>query len=284
MAKYAGFGMTLALGIALSVASMAPVRAAGETAETVVASVNGTDITLGQVVALAQQLPDQYQQLADDVLFKAIVDQLVQQLTLAQTVEGKLTKRDEVNLENQRLAYLAGNILQGVVAAAVTDEAIKAAYDARIAALPPGTEYHASHILVADEAKAKDLKTQIDGGADFAELAQANSTDGSAANGGDLGWFTVGMMVKPFEDAVVAMKPGEVAGPVQTQFGWHLIKLTETRPTAPPTLDDLRAEITQELQRKAVDDYVAKISADAKITRADGIDPALLRDQNLLGN
>lgn len=284
MSKQAGFRAKVALAVALSLVPFGAVHAAGETAETVVASVNGTDITLGQVVALGQQLPEQYQQLADDVLYKAIVDQLVQQLTLAQTVEGKLTKRDELTLQNQRLAYLAGTILQGVVSAVVTEDAIKAAYDARIAALPPATEYHAAHILVADEAKAKDLKTQIDGGADFAELAKANSSDGSAANGGDLGWFGVGMMVKPFEDAVVTMKPGDVSAPVQTQFGWHLIKLSETRPAAPPTLDDLRAEITQELQRKAVDDYVTKISADAKISRVDGIDPKLLRDQNLLGN
>lgn len=284
MSYHAGFGAKVALAVALSLAPFAAAHAEGETADTVVASVNGTDITLGQVVALSQQLPDEYQQLADDVLFKAIVDQLIQQETLAQTVEGKLTRRDELNLQNQRLAYLAGNILQGVVSTAVTEEAIKAAYDARIAAMPPATEYHAAHILVADEAKAKDLKAQIDGGADFAELAKANSTDGSASNGGDLGWFGVGMMVKPFEDAVVAMKPGEVSAPVQTQFGWHLIKLDETRPAVPPTMDDLRPEVTQELQRKAVDDYVAKISADAKITRVDGIDPKLLRDQNLLGN
>jgi peptidyl-prolyl cis-trans isomerase C len=166
----------------------------------------------------------------------------------------------------------------------VTEEAIKAAYDARVAGLAAGIEYSAAHILVPDEQTAKDLKAQIDGGADFAELAKANSTDGSAANGGDLGWFGVGMMVKPFEDAVVAMKPGEVAGPIETQFGWHLIKLNETRDAAPPTLDALRPEITDELQRKAVDDYVAKLTAEATVTRTDGIDPALVRDQNLLGN
>jgi peptidyl-prolyl cis-trans isomerase C len=284
MVKLSGIGAASALALILSLAVSAPVRAEGETAATVVATVNGTDITLGQVVALASQLPEQYQQLGDDVLFKGIVDQLVQQLTIAQTVEGKLTKRDELVLENQRLAYLAGTTLQGVVEGAVTEEAIKAAYDARVAGLAPGIEYSAAHILVPDEQTAKDLKAQIDGGADFAELAKANSTDGSAANGGDLGWFGVGMMVKPFEDAVVAMKPGEVAGPIETQFGWHLIKLNETRDAAPPTLDALRPEITDELQRKAVDDYVAKLTAEATVTRTDGIDPALVRDQNLLGN
>ena len=103
-------------------------------------------------------MPEQYQQLPDDVLFKGIVDQLVQQADLAQTVEGKLTKRDELVLENQRLAYLAGTTLQGIVQGAVTEEAIKAAYDARIAGIAPGIEYNAAHILVPDEAEAKDLK------------------------------------------------------------------------------------------------------------------------------
>ena len=284
MPKFAGFGARAALAVALTLALSAPLRAEGETAATVVASVNGTDITLGQVIALREQLPEQYQQLADDVLFTGIVDQLIQQITLAQSVEGKLTPRDELVIENQRLAYLAGTVLQGVVGAAVTPEAIKAAYDARLAASPAATEYRAAHILVADEQLAKDLKTQIDGGADFAELAKTNSTDGSAAAGGDLGWFGVGMMVKPFEDAVIAMQPGQVAGPVQTQFGWHLIKLEETRPATPPALEELTPEITQELQRKAIDDYVAGLSNGATITRADGIDPALIRDQTLLGN
>jgi peptidyl-prolyl cis-trans isomerase C len=80
------------------------------------------------------------------------------------------------------------------------------------------------------------------------------------------------------------MQPGQVAGPVQTQFGWHLIKLEETRPATPPTLEDLTPEITQELQRKAIDDYVASLSKGATITRTDGIDPAIVRDQTLLGN
>ncbi len=178
MSKFAAIGASVALTFVLSLGlTAAPGHAAGETADTVVASVNGTDITLGQVIALREQLPEQYQTLADDVLYNGIVDQLVQQLTISQTLDGKLTRRDELVLENQRLAYLAGSILQGVVGTAVTEEAIKAAYDARIAAMTPATEYNAAHILVADEALATDLKSQIDGGADFAELAKTNSTD-----------------------------------------------------------------------------------------------------------
>ncbi len=281
MPMYTGFGPVLALGMALSVAFAAAGRAEGETAETVVASVNGTEITLGHMVALRENLPEQYQTLADDVLFKGILDQLIQQTALAQSHENALTKRDEIMLQNDRRAYISGAALQGVVQGAVTDDALKAAYDAKYAAMTPQTEYRASHILVATEDEAEALKTQLDGGADFAELAKANSSDGSAAGGGDLGWFSVGMMVKPFEDAVLAMKAGDVSGPVQTQFGFHLITLIETRDAAAPALDEVRPDLAAEIERKAIEDTVAAITATATITRAEGIDPAAVRLQTL---
>ncbi len=284
MRKLAGYGAVLLLGTALATGTVAPAMAEGETADTVVATVNGTNITLGQVIALGQRLPQQYQSMPDDALFKGIVDQLVQQTALAQSLDGKLTKADEINLENNRTGYLASNVVQAAAAAAVTPEALQKAYDAKYATVTPGTEYHAAHILVADEAKAKDLKAQIDGGADFAELAKANSSDGSAASGGDLGWFGVGMMVKPFEDAVVKMQPGQVSDPVQTQFGWHIIKLEETRPAAVPTLDEVKAELSNELQNQAVEAKVKEITDAAKIEKVEGIDPKLLRDQNLIAN
>ncbi len=284
MSKAACFGRVLAAGLSLSVLWVAPGHAEGEMVDTVVARVNDTDITLGHMVALRESLPEQYQSLADDVLFTGILEQLIQQTALAQSRDGTLTPRDEVMLENERRAYLSGSVLQGVVEGAVTDATIQAAYDAKYAAATPATEYHAAHILVADEAVATDLKAQIDAGADFAELAKTHSTDGSAAGGGDLGWFGLGMMVKPFEDAVVALKPTEVAGPIQTQFGWHLIRLIETRDAAAPSLDEVRPDLAAEIERKAIEDRVAAATKDATITRVDGIDPALLRDQTLWGN
>jgi peptidyl-prolyl cis-trans isomerase C len=128
------------------------------------------------------------------------------------------------------------------------------------------------------------LKTQIDGGADFAELAKANSSDtGSAVNGGDLGWFGLGMMVKPFEDAVTAMQPGAVSDPIQTDFGWHLIKLNETRIAAQPTLDELRPELAAETEQKAVEAHITGLTDKADVTRpGEGLDPTLLRDATLL--
>jgi peptidyl-prolyl cis-trans isomerase C len=284
MVQIAGLGRRLALCTAVSLALGAPVFAEGETAETVVATVNGTDITLGQVIALGERLPEQYRSLPNDVLFNGVLEQLIQQTALSQTLDGKLTKRDEIILANERTAYLSGTVLQATVTEAVTDAAIQAAYDAKYGAAAPATEYHAAHILVTDEAKAKELKAQIDGGADFGDLAKANSTDGSAANGGDLGWFGLGMMVKPFEDAVVSLQPGQVSDPVQTQFGWHLVRLIETREAAKPTIEEVRAELAAEIESAAISKKVEDVTAAATITRTEGIDPALLQDQTLLDN
>lgn len=254
-------------------------------ASTVVATVNGTDITLGHLAVLRAQLPDQYQALPDDVLFKGILDQVIQQTALAQSAEALVTKRDEIALENDRRAYLAGLALQDAVKGAVTDAAIQAAYDARFKEAAPGTEYNAAHILVATEDEAKKIREQIDAGTDFAELARQNSTDGSAAGGGALGWFGAGQMVKPFEDAVVALQAGQVGGPIQTQFGWHLIKLIETRVASAPALEAVRGELASELEQATIDARIKAAADGATVTRNDtGIDPALLKSPTLFGN
>ncbi len=272
-------GAILALGLALpALAEDAP------TADTVVATVNGTVITLGHMIAARESLPEQYKALPPDVLFKGILDQLVQQTVLEQAVEGKLTRAQNLQLENETRGYLSGIALQQAVEGAVTDEALQAAYDARFKDAAPQTEYHAAHILVDSEEKANELKAQIEGGASFADLAKANSTDpGSGANGGDLGWFGLGMMVKPFEEAVVAAPVGKVVGPVKTDFGWHLILVSETRVAAQPTLDDLREELAAEIQQKAIEAKVGELTAAAKIEKpGEGLDPALLADTTLL--
>lgn len=253
------------------------------TADTVVATVNGTKITVGEMIAMRGQLPAQYQQLPNDVLFKGILDQLIQQTTLEQSVEKNITKKDALGLENTKRAFLANVALTAVTDAAVTDAALKAAYDAKYANVDPGVEYHAAHILVPTEQEAKDIKAKLDAGGDFAQLAKDNSKDGSAQSGGDLGWFGVGMMVKPFEDAVVKMKPGQISDPVQTQFGWHIIKLEETRPAKNPTLDEVKDDLSKSIEEAAVTAKIKELTDAAKIERTDtGIDPSVLQNAALL--
>ncbi len=148
-----------------------------------------------------------------------------------------------------------------------TEEELKAEYAARVAEMP-ATEYHARHILVDDEAKAKDLIAQIDKGAKFEQLAKDNSSDGSAAEGGDLGWFSVGQMVKPFSDAVQQLEIGKyTATPVKSEFGWHVIKLEETRPTTPPPYDAVKAQLGPLVKQKQFEAHLKELVAKAKVER-----------------
>ena len=279
MMKRAGFWAAFALAAVLS----GPALAEGETAETVVASVNGTKITLGQMIAMKESLPPEYQSLPDDVLFKGIYDQLIQQEVLAQSITG-LGPRAIATLDNEKRGYISGLAIDAIVKEAVTDEALQKAYDDRFKDAKPQTEYNAAHILVATEEEANALKEQLAGGADFAELAKAKSTDtGSGANGGDLGWFGLGMMVKPFEEAVVGAKVGEVTGPVQTDFGFHLILVKETRIAEKPTLDQLRDELAQEVEKQAITARIDELTKGATVTReGEGLDPAILKNTGLI--
>ena len=146
------------------------------------------------------------------------------------------------------------------------------------------SQVRASHILVPDLNTAVTLKQKIAEGSDFGQLAQEHSKCPSGRNGGDLGPFGRGQMVKPFEDAVVAAPVGKVVGPIKTDFGWHLILVTETRNKAAPALADVHDQIAQEVQKAAIADFIKGVTDKAKITRADttGIDPAIIKDLTLL--
>lgn len=279
MTKLYGFWAALVLCVGLSL----PALAADPTADTVLATVNGVKITLGDVIATREGLPDQYKSLPDDQLFKGILDQLVQQEALKQSVGDTLSKRQATALENLKRNYLSNDVLVTGIKDAVGEPAIQKAYDAKYKDMAPQLEYHASHILVDSEDKAKALLAEIEGGKPFADVAKANSKDGSAAAGGDLGWFGTGAMVKPFEDAVVAAPVGKVVGPVKTDFGWHLILVSETRNKAAPALADVHDQIAQEVQKSAIATFIKSVTDKATVTRTDtGIDPALIKDTTLL--
>ena len=255
----------------------------GPTPDTVVATVNDTEITLGHMIALRARLPQQYQQLPADVLFPGILDQLVQQQLLADTEEG-LSPGGQVTIDNETRAILANQAIGAIAEAAVSDEALQAAYEENFASVEPDTEFNASHILVETEEEAQALVVELEGGADFAALAMEKSTGPSGPNGGSLGWFGPGAMVEPFELAVVEMEVGAISAPVQTQFGWHVIKLNETRLAEAPPLDAVRAELVDQLQREAVDARIAELTGAAGVDRSagDALDPNVLNDPALL--
>ena len=260
--------------------------AANYDATTVLATVNGTEITLGHLILLRSRLPHQFQQIPADVLFPNLLNQMIDQTLLADT---ESTSQDDdpldirLLLENERRGSLANLAVQGIISEPLDEAAVQAAYDEQFADFEPEPEYRAAHILVDSEDKAKELLAQINDGADFAEVAKENSTDGSAAQGGELGWFGLGRMVPEFEEAVVAMKPGDVAGPVQTQFGWHLIKLEETRDSTAPTLEEVRPQIEDQIRQQQVQDAIAELRDGAEIDTPDtGVPPSALDDEGLV--
>jgi len=253
------------------------------TAETVVATVGGTDITVGHMIVARSTLPEQYAQLPPEVLWEGILEQLIQQNALAQQMQGDISKQTELALENQRSGYIAGDVLERAAIEATSEEALQQAYEETYSDAEPQREWNAAHILVATEEEAQAVKEEVDGGADFAEVAKVKSTGPSGPNGGALGWFSAGMMVPEFETAVTEMEAGDVSDPVQTQFGWHVIKLNETRMKDTPPLDEVREQLTEAVQRKAVDEAIAEAVNSAEVvTSEEEIPASVLNDASLL--
>jgi peptidyl-prolyl cis-trans isomerase C len=261
-----------------SIAQQAP------TSETVVVTVNGKDITVGHVIALANRLPDRFKQLPDIDLFKGVVDQLIQQSLLSHEVDAD-SKAIRLSIENETRALLATVALGEVEDAATTDELIEKAYNDQYSDATGTQEFNAAHILVKTENEAKDLVTKLESGVDFAQLARAKSTGPSGPNGGALGWFGLGQMVPQFEQAVVIMDIGAISPPVKTQFGWHVIKLNEKREKQAAPLVDVRAQLIERLQAVAVEKYLNNIELTADIKRSDRkFDPSIIRQSKLLAD
>lgn len=253
------------------------------TADTVVATVNGTEITVGHMIMVRDGLPEQYRELPNDVLFDGILEQLVQQTVLSQSYDGS-DYAIRLRTENEERRLRAGQAIDRAVASAVTDEALQSLYQERFADFEPAREFNASHILVETREKAQDLIAELNSGADFAQLARDNSTGPSGPNGGQLGWFGAGMMVPPFEAAVMALEVGAVSEPVQTQFGWHVITLNETRLKDAPAMDEVRDTLVGELQEAAVEAEIQRLSDQAQIQRPDisAIDRNIISDTALV--
>ncbi|MBI6629355.1 peptidylprolyl isomerase [Pontibaca salina] len=280
-------GLTFLSAIAVAVSLGLPAAAeAAFDADTVVARVNGDEITLGHMVVAYETLPAQYRQAPAEMLFDAIREQLIQQSALKQAHSGDIPKVVELALENERRSLLAADVLESVMMNAASDADIQAAYDQRFGDGDGGEEFNAAHILVETKAAAEKIKSRLDKGADFAALAKDESTGPTGPNGGELGWFQKGTMVPEFEEAVVAMEPGEISEPVHSQFGWHIVKLNERRTAEAPELDDVRDDIANDLRSAAVEAKIEELTANATVERPviEGFDPEILADGTLIGN
>ncbi|WP_108501870.1 peptidylprolyl isomerase [Paracoccus indicus] len=272
------------LAVALVAAPMLSAPAAwaqDQDADTVVATVSGQDITLGQMIVMKQSVQDpNMANLPDQALWDMMLDQLIRQTAVA--ASGKETALVRAQVELQRRNAMATAAVTDIAEAELSDEELQAAYDKMFADAGETKEFNAAHILVETEEEAKDIKAELDGGADFGEMAEQHSTGPSGPNKGDLGWFAADQMVAPFSEAVAGMEKGAVSDPVKTEFGWHLIKLNDTRMREAPKLDEVRDQLSQMIRRDKVEAEIERLVAEADIKKTEGVDPALLNNTDLL--
>ncbi len=237
--------------------------------DTTIATVNGQQFSLGLFrlfyaerlrTARAENTPE-FQNLAFNEFVNIIV-----------TSQDAKTRGLESNpelayaLELQKMQLLSRLVLEQTASTIHPSDAdIKKVYDDQVAKLDR-LEYKARHILVKEEDEAKKIIKELDGGKKFEDLAKAHSDGPTGKNGGDLGWFDATQMVPAFSEVIVEMKPGTYTKtPVQTQFGWHVILLEETRKMEPPTLESVKPEIIASLQREGLTKYIGELQEKAKV-------------------
>lgn len=240
-----------------------------EAADPVVAKVDGKDITLSQVMAEKDKLPKQAQGLPEETIFPILQNQivdimLIEKAAAASGLDKDPKVQDAIQKMTQQLidqAYLAKQI-----EAAVTDAAVKAKYEEIIKNFPNEKEIKVRHILVKDEATAKAIIKALKSGSDFNKLAKEKSIDGTAKDGGDLGYIRSSEVVKEFSDVAFALAVGSYTQePVKTEFGWHIIKVEEKRDAKPPTFDEAKEELKALMAEEAIMKLLKDLRAQAKV-------------------
>ncbi|MEP3274752.1 MAG: peptidylprolyl isomerase [Stappiaceae bacterium] len=260
----------LALGIAVVTT---PVVAQDATPDKVVATVNGQEIKQSSMDFAASQFKQTLDRMPEDQRHQVLVDVLVDMVLLAQA--GKEQELDQTPEFKERANFLMTQSLRDAYFAKnidgqVSEADVKARYDKEFADYKGEAEISASHILVEAEDTAKEIIKELDGGKDFAELAKEKSTGPSGPNGGDLGFFGQGRMVKEFETAAFALEEGTYTKePVKTQFGWHVIKVDSKRTQPAPAFDQVEPQLRQALIREKFDEIMTKLKSDASIVLAD---------------
>jgi peptidyl-prolyl cis-trans isomerase C len=255
-----------------------PAAAAGDP---VVAIVNGKTLRRSDVIASAQSLPPQYKSQID-AYFPALTDRLIDiTLMVDEGRKEKLQDDPEVKAlvaqyEDQAIREV---LLRRALKDKLTDAALKQKYDEMTKAMKPQDEIRASHILVPTEAEAKAIITQLQGGGDFAKIAKEKSKDPGASNGGDLGYFGEGDMVPEFWAAASKLQKGEYSKtPVKSQFGWHVILVTDKRTKPIPPFDQMKDQLRDQVTQEILTAYLGDLHKGAKIQKF-GPDGKPLPDQ-----
>jgi len=260
--------------VAALMAFCAPAALAQDAA--VIATINGEPVTETDLSIAMTDLSEQFAQLPDDQRRAAALSAIIEiRLLAAEAEKAGLADGDEFA---RRMALLRQRALHSAfidkeVAAGVTDEAVRARYDKQVAETPPTNEIRARHIIVETREEAEAIIKELEAGGDFEAIAKEKSEDGAAAQGGDLGYFTEGRRVPEFEQAAFAMNVGDYSRqPVQTQFGWHVIKVEDKRVQQPPAFEQVAEQFRALLLREA---YFAKVTELREAAAVAIADPAL---------
>lgn len=261
------FALLVALPFAAQAAE-APKQPAAA-ADPVVLKINGTDIHRSEVVALQKSLGPQAAKMPLDQFYDQVAERLIATKLLGDAAKAaKLDNDPEVKseLDKAKEQILTRVYVSHLQAKAETDEAAKALYDKTIKTQAGKPEIHARHILVKTEDEAKELIVELDKGGDFAKLADEKSTD-KGGNGGDLGWFSKEQMVPEFSEAAFKLttKGEYTKTPVKSQFGWHVIKLEDTRISPPPSFDEAKDKLKSQVANEAIDAKIKELRAKAKV-------------------
>jgi peptidyl-prolyl cis-trans isomerase C len=237
-----------------------------------VARVNGSEITEAELAFAEAEVGAEIAGLPVESRRRVLVEYLVEAHLFAEAATKNQLgagKDFEDRLAYYKLRALRDTFYEKKIREAVTEAQAKAAYEEQIAKLTPEPEVRARHILVKTEQEAKDLVKQLKGGADFTELAKKSSDGPSAQTGGDLGYFSRGQMVKPFEDAAFALQKGQISEPVQTEFGWHVIKVEDKRNRPLPSFEEVKDQLLASLIQNKLKTVVQDLRSTAKVEIVD---------------
>ena len=233
-----------------------------------IAIVNGKAVPSSRVEALKQQVarsgrpitPEVEGQIKEEVIAREIFMQEAQKRGLDTTEEYK----SQIELARQTI-LIRELFAEFQKTSAVTDADVQAEYDKFVAA-NGGKEYRARHILVETQAQAEAILASLKKGGKFEDIAKKQSKDpGSGANGGDLDWAAPGNYVKEFSEAMVALNKGQVSAPVQSQFGFHIIRLDDVREAQLPALEDVKPQIVQQMTQQRMAAFQQELRAKAKV-------------------
>lgn len=232
----------------------------------IIATVNGTPVTVQQLNHYAQMRQSQGEQLPQQMILDEIINR---ELITQDATKRGLNKDDQFidTLKEQEANLLAAYTLQKTIqeSGEIDDATLQAEYDVYVATLGD-LEYRASHILLDDRSSAVAIITELKSGKNFSKLAQEKSTGPSGPEGGSLGWFRPEQMVPAFAEALIALKPGQYSQqPVETQFGWHVIQLEERRKLPAPSLESMREKLHNNLVNQRLENYIKALRDNANI-------------------